>query len=122
VLLAGGEVVAGDEVLVAVGSRPNTEWLAGSGLPVGDGVVCDAYCEAAAGICAAGLYSPPGQHAFPGPPRRHADAAGRVHRHPGTINIGTAIVCATAGSVPGSLVQYALGARLGPHTAPERCF
>jgi len=31
----------------------------------------------------------------------------------GAINIGTAIVCATAGSVVGSLAQYALGARLG---------
>lgn len=31
----------------------------------------------------------------------------------GAINIGTAIVCATVGSVLGSLVQYAVGARLG---------
>ncbi|MEV2231639.1 FAD-dependent oxidoreductase [Streptomyces phaeochromogenes] len=54
VLLADGEVVEGDEVLVAIGSRPNTEWLTGSGLTVGDGVVCDAYCEAAAGVYAAG--------------------------------------------------------------------
>jgi NADPH-dependent 2,4-dienoyl-CoA reductase/sulfur reductase-like enzyme len=54
VLLGDGEVVEGDEVLVSVGSRPNTEWLAGSGLDVGDGVACDAYCEAAAGIYAAG--------------------------------------------------------------------
>lgn len=54
VLLADGETVEGDEVLVAVGSRPNTEWLAGSGLALGDGVACDAYCEAAAGIYAAG--------------------------------------------------------------------
>ncbi|MFG2350357.1 NAD(P)/FAD-dependent oxidoreductase [Streptomyces phaeochromogenes] len=54
VLLADGEVVEADEVLVAIGSRPNTEWLTGSGLTVGDGVVCDAYCEAAAGVYAAG--------------------------------------------------------------------
>ena len=54
VLLADGEVVEGDEVLVAIGSRPNTEWLAGSGIAVGDGVACDAYCEAAAGVYAAG--------------------------------------------------------------------
>ncbi|MEU0647714.1 NAD(P)/FAD-dependent oxidoreductase [Streptomyces umbrinus] len=54
VLLADGEVVEGDEVLVAVGSRPNTEWLVGSGLAVGDGVACDEYCEAAPGIYAAG--------------------------------------------------------------------
>ncbi|MEU8866248.1 NAD(P)/FAD-dependent oxidoreductase [Streptomyces umbrinus] len=54
VLLGDGELVEGDEVLVSVGSQPNTEWLAGSGLDVRDGVACDAYCEAAAGIYAAG--------------------------------------------------------------------
>jgi NADPH-dependent 2,4-dienoyl-CoA reductase/sulfur reductase-like enzyme len=54
VLLADGEVVEGDAVLIAVGSRPNTEWLAGSGLALEDGVACDAYCEAAPGIYAAG--------------------------------------------------------------------
>lgn len=54
VRLAGGEVVEADEVLVAVGSQPNTEWLEGSGLPLGDGVVCDEYCEAAENVYAAG--------------------------------------------------------------------
>ncbi|KKD03027.1 NAD(P)/FAD-dependent oxidoreductase [Streptomyces sp. WM6386] len=54
VRLAGGEVVEADEVLVAIGSLPNTEWLDGSGLAVGDGVVCDEYCEAARNVYAAG--------------------------------------------------------------------
>ncbi|MGI5424224.1 NAD(P)/FAD-dependent oxidoreductase [Streptomyces sp. CA-179760] len=54
VRLADGEPVEADEVLVAVGSLPNTEWLAGSGLPVGDGVLCDAYCAAGPGVYAAG--------------------------------------------------------------------
>ncbi|MET7695406.1 FAD-dependent oxidoreductase [Streptomyces sp. NPDC005483] len=54
VRLAGGEVVEADEVLVAVGSVPNTEWLEGSGLALGDGVVCDEYCEAARNVYAAG--------------------------------------------------------------------
>ncbi|MFF1308428.1 NAD(P)/FAD-dependent oxidoreductase [Streptomyces sp. NPDC058307] len=54
VRLAGGEVVEGDEVLVAVGSLPNTEWLEGSGIALGDGVVCDEYCEAAENVYAAG--------------------------------------------------------------------
>ncbi|WP_329596412.1 FAD-dependent oxidoreductase [Streptomyces pseudovenezuelae] len=54
VRLAGGEVVEADEVLVAVGSLPNTEWLRGSGLALGDGVVCDEYCEAAPNVYAAG--------------------------------------------------------------------
>ncbi|MFE5813468.1 NAD(P)/FAD-dependent oxidoreductase [Streptomyces sp. NPDC056479] len=54
VRLADGELVEADEVLVAVGSLPNTDWLAGSGLTVGDGVVCDEYCEAARNVYAAG--------------------------------------------------------------------
>lgn len=52
-LTDGGEIEA-DEVLVAVGSLPNTEWLEGSGLTLGDGVVCDQYCEAARNVYAAG--------------------------------------------------------------------
>ncbi|MFC4508219.1 MULTISPECIES: NAD(P)/FAD-dependent oxidoreductase [Streptomyces] len=54
VRLADGEIVEADEVLVAIGSLPNTDWLAGSGLPLGDGVVCDEYLEAARGVYAAG--------------------------------------------------------------------
>ncbi|MGI5451801.1 NAD(P)/FAD-dependent oxidoreductase [Streptomyces sp. CA-249302] len=54
VLLTDGRVIDADEVLVAVGSQPNTEWLEGSGLAVGDGVVCDEYCEAARNVYAAG--------------------------------------------------------------------
>ncbi|MFE7274108.1 NAD(P)/FAD-dependent oxidoreductase [Streptomyces sp. NPDC057623] len=54
VRLADGELVEADEVLVAIGSLPNTEWLDGSGLTVGDGVVCDEYCEAARNVYAAG--------------------------------------------------------------------
>ncbi|WP_171060039.1 NAD(P)/FAD-dependent oxidoreductase [Streptomyces montanus] len=49
VRLADGEVVEGDEILIAIGSLPNTGWLAGSGLAVDDGVVCDEYCQAAWG-------------------------------------------------------------------------
>ncbi|MFJ2904133.1 NAD(P)/FAD-dependent oxidoreductase [Streptomyces sp. NPDC087212] len=54
VRLADGELVEADEVLIAIGSVPNTEWLEGSGLAVGDGVVCDEYCEAARNVYAAG--------------------------------------------------------------------
>ncbi|WP_405522245.1 FAD-dependent oxidoreductase [Streptomyces canus] len=54
VRLAGGEEIEADEVLVAIGSLPNTEWLEGSGLTVGDGLVCDQYCEAAKDVYAAG--------------------------------------------------------------------
>ncbi|MGW8379844.1 FAD-dependent oxidoreductase [Streptomyces sp. ODS28] len=44
VCLAGGEVLPADTVLVGVGVQPVTEWLAGSGVAVDDGVVCDAGC------------------------------------------------------------------------------
>ncbi|MFI8306073.1 NAD(P)/FAD-dependent oxidoreductase [Streptomyces sp. NPDC085927] len=54
VRLADGEVVEADEILVAVGSLPNTGWLTDSGLTLGDGVICDEYCEAAPGVYAAG--------------------------------------------------------------------
>lgn len=54
VRLGDGEEVEADEVLVAIGSLPDTAWLADSGLPVGDGVVCDEYCEAARNVYAAG--------------------------------------------------------------------
>jgi NADPH-dependent 2,4-dienoyl-CoA reductase/sulfur reductase-like enzyme len=54
VLLADGSILEADEVLVAVGSVPNTEWLKGSGLTLGDGVHCDARGCAAPGVYAAG--------------------------------------------------------------------
>jgi NADPH-dependent 2,4-dienoyl-CoA reductase/sulfur reductase-like enzyme len=54
VRLADGAEIEADEVLVAIGSLPNVEWLADSGLTLGDGVVCDEYCEAARGVYAAG--------------------------------------------------------------------
>lgn len=41
-------------VLVAIGAAPATEWLAGSGLDLADGVGCDAWCRAAPGVFAAG--------------------------------------------------------------------
>lgn len=54
VRLADGGVVEADTVLVSIGSIPNTDWLAGSGIPVGDGVLCDEYCRAMSHVWAAG--------------------------------------------------------------------
>ncbi|SDU59400.1 NAD(P)/FAD-dependent oxidoreductase [Jiangella alkaliphila] len=54
VRLGDGTVVAADCVLVAIGCVPVTEWLAGSGLDLADGVGCDASCRAAPGVFAAG--------------------------------------------------------------------
>ena len=52
--LTDGSVVAADCVLVAIGAVPATDWLATSGLAIGDGVECDEFCRAAPGIYAAG--------------------------------------------------------------------
>jgi 3-phenylpropionate/trans-cinnamate dioxygenase ferredoxin reductase component len=42
VVLADGNEVPADVVVVALGALPNTEWLADSGLTLNPGVVCDA--------------------------------------------------------------------------------
>lgn len=54
VRLADGDVLPADVVVVALGASPATEWLEGSGIRLDNGVVCDAYCRAAAGVYAAG--------------------------------------------------------------------
>ncbi|MFC4123010.1 NAD(P)/FAD-dependent oxidoreductase [Nonomuraea zeae] len=54
VRLATGEVLPADAVVVAIGCRPATAWLAGSGLTIGDGVECDSRCRAAEGVYAVG--------------------------------------------------------------------
>jgi len=54
VLLGDGSRVDADVVVVGIGVRPATDWLDGSGLRVDDGVECDATCQAAPGIVAAG--------------------------------------------------------------------
>lgn len=48
VLLADGELVAADVVVVGIGVAPATEWLEGSGLQLRDGVVCDQHLQALA--------------------------------------------------------------------------
>ncbi len=53
-VLADGTVLAADVVLEAIGAVPATGWLAGSQLPLADGVVCDADGRAADGIYAVG--------------------------------------------------------------------
>ncbi|HEU5082342.1 MAG TPA: FAD-dependent oxidoreductase [Acidimicrobiales bacterium] len=49
-----GERIEADLVVVGIGVVPNTAWLEGSGVPVGDGVLCDATTLAAPGIVACG--------------------------------------------------------------------
>jgi NADPH-dependent 2,4-dienoyl-CoA reductase/sulfur reductase-like enzyme len=52
--LANGARIPADLVLVAIGAVPATDWLAGSNVPVGNGVLCDEYCMAAPDVYAAG--------------------------------------------------------------------
>lgn len=54
--LADGTVLPADDVLVAIGSLPNTEWLAGSGLTVDNGLVCDEISAAAPGVYGSGTW------------------------------------------------------------------
>ncbi|MDB4988786.1 MAG: NAD(FAD)-dependent dehydrogenase [Myxococcaceae bacterium] len=61
VRLRDGSAIEATVVLVGVGCVPNTEWLAGSGLALDDGVLCDQTCtvldghgQAVPGIVAAG--------------------------------------------------------------------
>jgi NADPH-dependent 2,4-dienoyl-CoA reductase/sulfur reductase-like enzyme len=52
--LASGEVLPADVVVVAFGATPATGWLAGSGLTLDNGLVCDSHCRAAERIYAVG--------------------------------------------------------------------
>ena len=54
VRLGDGEVVPADVVVVGIGVSPATEWLAGSGLELRDGIVCDESLRATPHIYAAG--------------------------------------------------------------------
>lgn len=52
--LVDGTVLPADDVLVAIGSVPNTEWLADSGLSLEDGLLCDQHCRAAQDVYGVG--------------------------------------------------------------------
>jgi len=54
VTLDDGSRIRSETVVVAIGSEPETDWLAGSGLTVDDGVVCDSHCRAAQNVWAVG--------------------------------------------------------------------
>ena len=45
--LSDGRVLPADVVVVGIGVRPNTGWLEGSGVPLANGVLCDAGCVTA---------------------------------------------------------------------------
>lgn len=52
--LSDGTEVVSDCVIAAIGAAPVTDWLRTSGLDLSNGVVCDATCQAAPGVYAAG--------------------------------------------------------------------
>ena len=54
VALSDGSRIEADVVVVGVGVTPNTEWLAGSGLTLDNGIVCSGSGEAAPDVYAAG--------------------------------------------------------------------
>ena len=54
VRLRDGSAIDADLVVVGIGTRPTTGWLAGSGLQVRDGIVCDSRCAAGDNVVAAG--------------------------------------------------------------------
>ena len=54
VTLEGGGLVPADVIVIGIGVAPSTDWLAGSGLTLRDGVVCDDTLAAAPGVWAAG--------------------------------------------------------------------
>ena len=54
VRLADGSAVEADVVVVGIGVVPQTEWLEGSDLDLGNGVVCDATMLAGPGVVACG--------------------------------------------------------------------
>jgi NADPH-dependent 2,4-dienoyl-CoA reductase/sulfur reductase-like enzyme len=54
VILDDGSTVDADLVVVGIGANPAVEWLAGSGLDIADGLVCDAALRAGDGVYAVG--------------------------------------------------------------------
>ncbi|HRW37035.1 MAG TPA: FAD/NAD(P)-binding oxidoreductase [Aquihabitans sp.] len=54
VVLADGQVLDAEVVVVGIGVIPNTEWLEGSGVELADGVVCDETTLVAPGVVACG--------------------------------------------------------------------
>ena len=54
VVLDDGSTIDADLVVVGIGADPAVEWLAGSGLDIADGLVCDAALRAGHGVYAVG--------------------------------------------------------------------
>lgn len=119
VRLADGRLLPADVVLVGVGARPATAWLAGSGVLVDDGVVCDAGgATTVPGVVAAGDVA-----RYPGPFTGHA----RTEHWSGAVEQArtAARTLLTGVSAPGPATapyfwsdQYRVRVQLAGHVAP----
>jgi 3-phenylpropionate/trans-cinnamate dioxygenase ferredoxin reductase subunit len=93
--LADGRVLPADVVVVGVGIRPNTGWLAGSGLPADDGVLCDQGCVTAdRSVVAVGDVA------------RFTDAAGRSVRGEHWTGAATQPAVAVRNLLAGTTVEH----------------
>lgn len=54
VRLSDGSIIPADVAVVGIGVEPSVDWLAGSGLTIDGGVICDDFCFAAPGVVAVG--------------------------------------------------------------------
>ncbi|WP_204009696.1 NAD(P)/FAD-dependent oxidoreductase [Sphaerimonospora thailandensis] len=96
VILTDGRRVPADVVVVGIGARPGVGWLAGSGVDVGDGVLCDATGATtlpgviAVGDCAAWFDPAAGSH------RRVEHWTGAVRRP--AVAVRALLAGASAGS------------------------
>ncbi|AOS62175.1 NAD(P)/FAD-dependent oxidoreductase [Actinoalloteichus hymeniacidonis] len=84
VVAGDGRLLPADVLVVGVGARPETEWLAGSGLELVDGVGCDAFgATALPGVVALGDVA---NYADPaGGSRRHEHWAAAVEQAPAAV-------------------------------------
>ncbi|MEV7405571.1 FAD-dependent oxidoreductase [Streptomyces sp. NPDC091267] len=102
VRLADDRTVPADAVLVGIGARPATEWLEGSGLPLGNGVLCDATLYAGDGVWAAGdvaCWTHPGT----GAPTR---VEHRTNASEAGLAVARNILAGPEGAVPFAPVPY----------------
>jgi len=70
VLLADGQAVAADIVVLGLGVTPETGWLEGSGIALGDGIICDRYGRTSAPRVHAAGDAAAWPHPVTGLPRR----------------------------------------------------
>jgi NADPH-dependent 2,4-dienoyl-CoA reductase/sulfur reductase-like enzyme len=79
-VLDDGSSIVTDMVVVAIGVRPSTKWLAASGLDIADGVLCDQYLRTSVpGVFAAGDVARQ-RSAVTGVPTRHEHWTGAVNQ------------------------------------------